>query len=162
MIKLSDKEYYLNGVSEEFFWDELDGITAGQATNPEFSYTTQYYAKFENIFGGRKVGNTFSVYLYRPITHAFRTEILSKGIVSKTENGIKITCNYEIPFWSLFMFVLIGFFIFLPVLLVSITSGIIFGAFGVGIYLMIVHSNYLNIKEEIKNQFIRIKRKANK
>ncbi|MBU2062517.1 MAG: hypothetical protein KKH44_11800, partial [Bacteroidetes bacterium] len=156
MIKISDKEYYLTGVSEVFFWDELDRITAGQATNPEFSYSTQYYANFENIFGGRKVGNKFSVYLYRPITRAFRTEILSKGIVTKIENGIKITCTYEIPFWSLLMFVLIGFLIFTPVFLLSITSGLIFGFIGVCIYSMIIYSNHSNIKEEIKKQFIRI------
>ena len=64
MIRLNTIEYYIEGVSEDSFWKRLDSITVGQEINPEFSYTTQYLGKFENVFGGRKRGNEFAIYLY--------------------------------------------------------------------------------------------------
>lgn len=162
MIKLSSQEYKLKGVTKDFFWRELDDITAGQWMNPEYGYTTQYYPNFENIFAGRKTKDKFSIYLYRPITKGFRTEILSKGVVSENKDGIQIKCKFEMPFWSILVFSIMSFLIFTPLYITSIFGGIIIFLFGIGIYVAIVYSNHRSIKMEIKKQFeiIEIKTEA--
>ncbi|HYQ58463.1 MAG TPA: hypothetical protein VEP89_14075 [Draconibacterium sp.] len=158
MIKLSSCEYTLKGVTKEHFWKELDSITVGQNMNPEFGYTTQYFAKFDNIFAGRKTKDNFSIYLYRPIFKGFRTEILSKGQLFEDKDGIRISCSFEIPFWSTLVFLVMSFILFTPVLLRSFTGGMIFALIGIGIYSAIVQSNHNSIKKEVKKQFERIEK----
>lgn len=158
MIKLSSKSYVIKNIDSESFFKQLDSITCGQAMNPEFSYSTQHLGKFENVFGGRKRGNKFSIYLYRPIEQGMRTEILAKGIVTPTEQGIAVDIRYEIPFWSILMFVLFGGLVFL---LFLGNLGWIMGMVPVFIllviYMAILNSNHIAVKSEIYNQFKKMK-----
>lgn len=162
MIRLSSKDYILKNVDKEFFWKELNSITAGQEMNPEFGYTTQHYSNFDNVFSGRKRNDQFSIFLYRPITRGFRTEILAKGKVFETKNDLKVDCNFEIPFYSFLMFVVLGL-IFTGLAYFHLKLGAFFlTAIGVAIYLVIMRSNQIEIKSEIEKQFQIIEKKSQK
>ena len=161
MIKLSSCNYSLKGVSQDFFWKELDKITVGQSMNPEFGYATPHFGKFENVFGGRKVNNEFSIFLYRPVTQMIRTEILSKGIVSEHDSGIIMKCRFEYPFWSLIMLLLLGSAFFVPFYHVSIVGSLIVCLIGTGIYCLVIRYNHSNIKYEMNKQLKLIEEKAN-
>ncbi len=160
MIKLSSQEYKIHGVSQELFWTELDNITAGQAMNPEFGYTTQHLLNFDNVFAGRRKDNKFSIYLYRPMTNIFRTEILAKGIVTVKKDMLLIESSFELPFRSIIICLLIGSIVFLPLYFTSIFGGIVFSLIGFFIYSIIVDSNHSNIKKELKKQLDKIEEKT--
>lgn len=159
MIKLSSKTYYIEGIEIKEFWDKLDKITCGQHINPELSYTTKHLGNFDNVFAGRKSGDKFSIYLYRPIEQGFRTEILAKGKIKEVADGIKIDIKYEIPMWSILAFIFICSLTLLPVwfLYSKIISVIITTIFSI-IYALVLNSNHNDIKKEIKNQFSKIKK----
>lgn len=159
MIKLSRQKYKIHGVSQKQFWSELDNITAGQAMNPEFGYTTQHLPNFDNVFAGRRKDNKFSVYLYRPMTNIFRTEILAKGIVTEKKDLLLIESSFELPFWSVIIFLIIGSIIFIPLYFTSFFGGIVFSLIGLFIYSIVVDSNYSKIKKELKKQIDKIEEK---
>lgn len=159
MILLSKKKYNLKNVPTDFFWKELDNITAGQNINPEISYTPQYFANFENIFAGRKIGDTFSLYLYKPKTFVFRTEILAKGRVKDFGNDIEIDCRFEIPFGSFIKFIIISFLINAPMYLTSIGGGLVLSAIIITIYSAVIGSNHNGIRTELQNQINTIENK---
>ena len=129
--------------------------------NPELSYTTQFFGNFDNIFAGQKKDDSFSIYLYRPITRGMRTEILAKGSVLPVENGIEVHVRYEIPFWSILAFVFLGGFAFLTF---YINSGLIIGSVVTGlfllIYVLILNANHNAVKNEILAQFKKIRDQA--
>ncbi|WP_299578362.1 hypothetical protein [uncultured Sunxiuqinia sp.] len=154
MIKLSSQSFQLKGISTEEFWTKLNGITVGQHMNPEISYTNAFDGNHDNVFGGRKKNNTFSLYLYRPIARGFRTEILAKGVVTtqNSSNELQIDCNYEIPFWSILMFLVFGGLIFLPAFAMSTTVGMVTTAIGVLIYGMIISSNHADMRKALNEQ----------
>ena len=154
MIKLSSKKYQIEEISFEVFWSKLDEITLGQNINPEISYTTIFEGNFDNIFAGKKSGDNFSVYLYRPLTSGFRTEILAKGKVSEIKNGLKISVRFEVPLWSILVFIFISsILLFLSwlsypeIIVIVITLAVSL------IYFFILKSNHKDIKMEIKKQF---------
>jgi len=153
MIKLSSKTYHIAEIETKQFWEKLDEITCGQHINPELSYTTKHLGNFDNVFAGRKSGNKFSIYLYRPIEQGFRTEILAKGKIKELKDGIK----YEIPMWSILVFIFIGSLTLLPLWFIysKIISVIITAIISI-IYLLVINSNHNDIKKEIKKQFIKI------
>lgn len=154
MIPLSTHSYILKNIDVKKFWKNLDDITFGQSLNPEFGYTTQYWGDFDNVFDGRKTGNAFSVYLYRPITESFRTEILAKGTVREWENGIKINIKYEIPFWSILVLILFGSLIMFSVWIsYSKVVSIVLISIILLIYILIINSNHNDVKREISSQF---------
>lgn len=158
MIKLSSKTYHITGIETAQFWDKLDEITCGQHINPEISYTTKHLGNFDNIFAGRKSGNKFSIYLYRPIEQGFRTEILAKGKIRELKDGIKIDINYEIPMWSILVFIFIGSLTLLPLWLNHSIIGIVITLIVSIIYLLVINSNHNDIKKEMKKQFIKFKK----
>lgn len=158
MIKLSSQTFILKGISTEEFWTKLNSITVGQHINPEISYTSVFDGNHDNVFGGRKKGNKFSIYLYRPIARGFRTEILAKGVVSNQNpnNELRIDCKFEIPFWSVLVFFLIASLTFLPLFAISKIAGIATTLIGMLIYGMIISSNCSDIKKELNEQFGKI------
>ena len=158
MIKLSSQSFILKGISKEEFWTKLNNITVGQHINPEISYTTTFDGNHDNIFGGRKTKNKFSIYLYRPVARGFRTEILAKGVVTNqnADNELRIDCKFEIPFWSILMFLVISSIIFLPLFAVSNVAGITLTSIGILIYGMIISSNHSDIKKELNEQLRKI------
>lgn len=162
MIILNKKIYILRGISREFFWKELDQITAGQHINPELSYTHWHTANFDNIFAGKKVGNQFSIYLFKPKTNFFRTEILAKGHVEETNDGIRIACNFELPFGSFIKLLIPSLLIFVPLLSYSVLSGIILLSFFVFAYSMLVLSNRDKLQKVMKEEFRKIKNSTKK
>ncbi|MGQ8337338.1 hypothetical protein ACUNWD_12375 [Sunxiuqinia sp. A32] len=156
MIVLSKEKYVLDGIKKEVLWNELDKITAGQNVNPEISYSTQYFPSFDNIFAGRKLGNSFSIYLYKPKINGFRTEILAKGTLHEEKNKIRIDCSFEIPFGSLMKFLILGFIFNVPFYLSSSTVGLIFSFIIVAIYATIISANHTDIKKTLSTQLKRI------
>ncbi len=154
MIKLSSQKYKLVGITKDDFWKKLNSITVGQNINPEISYSTQFDGNYSNKFGGRKKGNNFSIYLYRPITRGFRTEILAKGNVveDSSKNAINIYVNFEIPLWSIFMFLILSPLLLLPFYFLFETFGYIVILFGLGIYALILRSNHEDIVKELEEQ----------
>ena len=156
MIALSKEKYLLNGISQEVFWNELDKITAGQNVNPEISYSTQYFPNFDNIFAGRKIGNTFSIYLYKPKISGFRTEILAKGTLHEEKNKIRIDCSFEIPLGSLLKALILVFLFNIPFYLSSSTAGLIFSFIIVAIYTTLISSNHTDIKRTLSTQLKKI------
>ncbi|MDO1449421.1 hypothetical protein Q0590_24310 [Rhodocytophaga aerolata] len=162
MIPLSTRSFYLEGVTPDFFWKELDKITVGQSIDPEFGYTTPHFGKFDNVFGGRKVKNSFSVFLYRPISQLVRTEILAKGTVEEKSSGIRITCRFEYPFWSLLMLILLGSMLVSPFYMHSLEMGFMATLFGLFLYSLLVVYNHANIKQELSNQLKLLEQKAKK
>ncbi|MCL3782470.1 hypothetical protein EMN47_18970 [Prolixibacteraceae bacterium JC049] len=158
MIKLSSQSFILKGISKEEFWTKLDKITVGQHINPEISYSTTFDGNYDNVFGGRKEKDKFSIYLYRPLTRGFRTEILAKGVLSNqnSDNELRIDCNFEIPLWSIIMFLVIGSVLFLPFFAVSNAVGIVITSIGILIYGMIISSNHSDIKKELSEQLNKI------
>jgi len=161
VIKLSSKKYTLKELDQEVFFESLDEITCGQNMNPEFSYSTQHFGKFQNAFGGRRKGNQFSVFLYRPIEKGMRLEILAKGVVKSFENGVSIDVRYEIPFWSIFLFFILGGFISLSLFinLGLITSSITMCVLFL-IYLLILNANHNEVRKEVLTQFRKFEQKA--
>ncbi len=158
MIKLSSQSYILKGLTIDEFWTKLNNITVGQHINPEISYTTVFDGNHDNIFGGRKKKNKFSIYLYRPVTRGFRTEILAKGVVSNqnSKNELRIDCKFEIPFWSILMFTLIGCITFLPLFAVSLIVGTIITLLVFLVYIMIIISNHSDIRRVFDEQLRKI------
>jgi len=156
MIKLSSKTYNIEQISKGEFWKKLDEITLGQYINPEISYTTQFLGNFDNVFAGRKSENKFSIYLYRPITSGFRTEILAKGKITEISTGLKIDVRYDIPFWSIFALILLGSMTLLNIWVFynEIVSMVITSIITI-IYILIVRSNHKDIKMEIEKQFLK-------
>lgn len=164
MIRLSAVTYYLEGVSEDFFWKELDRITTGQSMNPEFGYNKPYSGKSENIFAGRKVGNQFSIFLLRsPWNQFFRSAILCKGIVAARGRGIMVKCSFEYSFRNLVMFALLALnvLIFIKLDPIPFADELFFGAIGIAIYGLVVIRNYSKIKYEMGKQLELIEEKAN-
>src|SRR6056297_2902298 len=155
MIRLNRKIYRLYNISESDFWSHFDKITVGQNINPEISYTTTFYGNFDNVFGGRKRNNKFSIFLYRPTTRGFRTEILAKGQVLQNEKKecLEIDCSFEMPFWSILMLFLLGTLFFTPFYFISLTAGIVITSIILFIYGLIVKSNYHNMVLELEKQF---------
>ena len=153
MIKLSSKTYTIKNISVDLFWANLDDITCGQNINPEISYTTPFWGDFDNVFAGRKVGETFSVYLYRPIYYGFRTEILAKGKVLKVVNDLKIGVTYEIPVWSTLIFLAFTGLLILMLAGNGIALTISAVTVIIALYSLIIHSNHNDIRREIARQF---------
>ena len=154
MIRLSSSRYRLTNITTDDFWKKLNSITVGQHTNPEMSYSTQFDGNYDNKFGGRKKGNNFSIYLYRPITRGFRTEILAKGNVVEdiSRNAINIYVNFEIPLWSIFMFLFLSPLLFIPFYFISETLGYLITLLGIVIYALILRSNHKDIVRELERQ----------
>lgn len=159
MIPLGKEKHVLTKISADDFWSYLDEITCGQALNPELGYSTPFYGNFENVFGGRKRGNTFTVFLYRPITSGFRTEILAKGKVrSIKEDALSIEISYELPFWSFSIFCLIQIF---PIALIFINwknpTGWFSALFLFIVYALVVWFNFEAMKKELNAQLEQFK-----
>ena len=154
MIRLSRKTYTLYNITESKFWDKLDKITVGQNINPEISYSTPFYGNFDNVFGGRRVKNKFSIFLYRPITRGFRTEILAKGKLKydESDNMIILDINFELPFWSILMIIILGAIFISPFYFLSIIAGIIINLIFLLIFGLIVNSNLFDVKLELDKQ----------
>ena len=156
MLKLSSGTYHLKEIDQKTFWNKLDAITFGQVMNPEMGYTTQYWGNFDNVFAGRRKDDDFSIYLYRPITEGFRTEILAKGTVKSGLQGILVEVNFEVPLWSILAFFFIGGTLFLSLWLSAaagiavITSGVLLIIYG-----LILNANHNSVKREIRKQFKR-------
>ncbi|WP_075591555.1 hypothetical protein [Labilibacter marinus] len=155
MIKLSSKKYKLVGITKESFWKKLNGITVGQNTNPEISYSTQFDGNYNNKFGGRKKGDKFSIYLYRPISRGFRTEILAKGklVENPGDKSLNIYVNYEIPFWSFLMFLSLAPMLFVALYFTYEPVGYLSVVLAFVIYVLIIRSNHNDINKEIEKQF---------
>jgi len=107
---------------------------------------------------GIKKDDKFSVYLYRPTTSSFRTEILAKGKILETSSGLKIDVRFDIPLWSIMAFIFIGsitlFYIWtfqneITAMLITILLATL--------YILIVRSNHKDVKMEIENQFKKFK-----
>jgi len=159
MIPLKSKTYHIENIELAEFWEELDKVTLGQSLNPEFGYVNQHVANFESTFAGRKSGKNFIVFLHRPLTQGFRTEILAKGTVSKFGRSLSVDINYEIPLHSLAMFLLL-------VSMVVIPTGVINPIVACGIFILmsiifylIVKSNLKKIQKEIKYFFNTVDKK---
>ncbi len=161
MIPISSHTYYLKHVTKDAFWSALESKTVAQYINPEFGYTTPFWGNFNNEFGGRRTNNFFSIYLYRPITRGFRVEVLAKGEIQIHNNQLVIKTNYEIPFWSFMMFVVIAgllsiqFVISLPAI-----GSIILIALMILIYGTITMSNYRDLKRVFERALIDMKADA--
>lgn len=162
MIPMSSHKYYLKHVTRDAFWAAIESKTVGQYINPEFGYTTPFLGNFNNEFGGRRTNNFFSIYLYRPITRGFREEVPAKGELQIHNNQLVIKTNYEIPFWSFMMFIVIAgllsiqFIISLPVI-----GSLIFIALMILIYGAITISNYLDLKRVFERVLIDMKAATN-
>ena len=158
MICLNRKIYRLYNITENEFWSRLDDITVGQNINPEMSYSTPYPGKFENVFGGRKVKDKFSIFLYHPITRELWIRILAKGQVSfdKKKETVVIDCRFEIAFWSIFILFLFGLFFITPSYFISLKTGIIVSGIVLLIYGLLIKSNYRSTVNELKKQFAKI------
>lgn len=158
MIKLSSESFILKGISKDEFWKKLNKITVGQHINPEISYSTTFDGNYDNVFGGRKKKDKFSIYLYRPISRGFRTEILAKGVVTDLypRNEIRVDCKYEIPFWSILMFFVIGIIVFFPFFAMSYVAGTAITSIGITIYGMIISSNHSDIQKVLNEQLRKI------
>lgn len=174
MIRLSTRKYYLEGVPEDFFWKELDKITTGQSMNPEFGYTRPLYWNAEGIFLGRKTGNQFSIFRYRPWSKFLGTLILCKGLVSARGSGIIINCRFGYPFSSLITFLILALWIFFiglyPISLypfsllypISFRNDLITGVIITGLYCLVIAYNLSNIEREMSKQLELIEKKAGK
>lgn len=163
MIRLATEKYYLEGVSEYFFWEELDRITAGQSLNPQLGYNRPLYAKPASVFAGRKTGNQFSVYLYGPVNRFFRTTILCNGLVSAKSHGIMINCSFEYPLWAFVrLMVLLGLVLLggIRVNAIPITNGLLVYLGGAVLYCLIIIYNLRTTKRELISQLGRIEHKA--
>lgn len=172
MIRLSARKYYLEGVSEDFFWEELDKITAGQSTNPEFGYIRPMSGNAKHIFLGRKTGNQFSIFRYRPWSKLVGTLILCKGIVSARGSGITINCSFGYPFSSLVMFVVLLLWVLvagsIPIALfpfhglysISFVDSAIAGLILTGLYCLLLAWNLSSIEREMAKQLELIEKKV--
>lgn len=162
MIRLSANKYYLERVPADFFWKELDKITAGQSLNPEFGYNRSYIGQSESIFVGRKVGNQFSIFLYRPLNRFFRTAVLCKGVVAEQGRGVMIKCSFEYPFWSLIMLPILALSVFVMHDPIPVINEFMAGAIGIILYCLVVAYNHSNIKREMGKQLELIEERASK
>lgn len=153
MISLNRKIYWLHNITEKDFWAHLDDITVGQNVNPEMGLTST--GNFENIFGGRKVKNNFSIFLYRPMARELWMKILAKGQVSydNKKECLVIDCRFEIPFWSILSLFFLGLSFVIPFYLISLNLGIIVNGIFLLIYGLILRANYRKIINELKKQF---------
>jgi len=156
MIKLNRKIYRLYNVTENVFWAHIDDITAGQNIDPEMGSTIP--GKLENIFGGKKVKNKFSIFLYRPITSELWMKILAKGQVSfdNKKECVVIDCRFEIPFWSILVIFFLGLCFVTPFYFISLNTGIIINSIFLLICSLILRANYRKIVNELKKQFDKI------
>ena len=163
LIPLKKIKYQLKNTPESEFWQHMDSITFGQKLNPELGYVTQFLGNFDNNFAGRKTGNEFSIYLYRPISQAFRTEILAKGTVESRPNRIEVDVKFEIPFHSILKFFLLGGLLSLLIMSQFSAPAGYFGVLFLFIsYILILRSNLGSVKTELEKQFEQILKKENK
>lgn len=163
MIRISSKKYHLKNVAPKVFWAELDTKTVGQKINPEISYSTQYWGNFDNVFAGRKVKDTFAIYLYRPIIKGFRTEILAKGKLTETNGQLVIHTSYEIPFWSVFVFILFGgLFSLKSMITLPFLGSFIFTALMIFLYGALIKSNYDDMKRIFEKELVGLENPSSK
>lgn len=166
MIPLSTTNYYLERVSEDFFWKELNKITAGQSLNPQFGYNRSLYKKSDRTFVGRKAGNQFSIFLYGALNRFFRSAILCNGIVSAQGRGIMIRCSFEYPLWSFLSFLILALSVYIglgtiPFVKVPLTiNKPLAGAIGIALYCLVVVYNLSRIKRELTRQLELMEEKA--
>lgn len=158
MIRLNRKIYRLHNITENDFWAHFNDITVGQNINPEMSFSTPFPGKFDNVFGGRKIKNKFSIFLYQPISREFWAKILAKGQVSFDDKRkcVIIDCKFEIPFWSILILLLLGLLIVTPFYFITLNLGIIINIIFLSIYGLILKLNHHKIIDELKKQFDKI------
>jgi len=156
MIRLSRKIYRLRNITENDFWAHIEDITAGQNINPEMG--SMFRGKFENIFGGKRVKNKFSIFLYQPISIELWMKILAKGQVSfdNKKECVVIDCRFEIPFWSILILFFLGLCFVTPFYFISLNTGIIINSVFLLICSLILRANYSKIVDEFKKQFDKI------
>ena len=159
MIKLSSQVYNMKGLTKTFFWEELNKISVGQYVNPELAYTTRYHAKKHHVFGGRKDQDKFSIFQHRPIYKSLLLGILTKGKISESKTGLKVECKFEIPLWSIFVFLFLSYLFFIRFSLISETAGILAAAIWLGVYILVLDLNHRSIKKVVEKTFREFKRK---
>jgi hypothetical protein len=91
-----------------------------------------------------------------------RTEILAKGMVVEKSSGIRISCRFEYPFWSLLMLILLGSMLISPFYTHSLEMGIMATLVGLFLYSLLVVYNHVNIKKELSKQLKVLEQKAKK
>ena len=158
MICLNKKIYRLHNITENDFWEQLNDITVGQNLSPEMGYSTQFVGKSKNVFGGRKVKNKFSLFLYRPITRELWIRILAKGQVlfDDSKDCLIVDCRFEIPIWSIFILLLFALFFVAPSYFVSLDTGIFISCIFLLISSLLIILNYRDIVNKLKKQFEKI------
>jgi hypothetical protein len=155
MIYLNRKMYWLHNITEIDFWKRLNEITVGQNISPEMGFSTPFVGKSENVFGGRKVKNKFSIFLYRPITRELWIRILAKGKVlfDDKKNCLLVDCRFEIPIWSIFILLLFCLFFVIPSYLISLKTGIIISSIFILLSCLLIFLNYRKTVNSLKKQF---------
>jgi hypothetical protein len=155
MICLSRKIYRLTNITETDFWKQLNNITVGQNLSTEMGISTPFVGKSENVFGGRKVKNRFSLFLYRPVTRELWIRILAKGKVlfDDKKNCLIVDCRFEIPIWSIFILVLFCLFFVIPSYFISLKTGIIISCIFILLSGLLIFLNYRKTVNSLKKQF---------
>jgi uncharacterized membrane protein YciS (DUF1049 family) len=159
MISLSTSGYYLEGVSEDFFWKELNKITAGGA-DPEFLDFPTTANKSQKTFYGRRLDNKFSISLNQHLEQFVRSGVVAKGIVSKKGSGLMIHCSFKYPVLSLFAVLTVASYIFVRFLPILLIQGLGFGLIVTGLYFLLIKRSHSTIKHELKKQMEIIEQKA--
>lgn len=161
MITLSTRGYYLKGVSEDFFWRELNKITVGGA-DPEFlgfptSTTTENSKK---TFYGRRVDNKFSISLNQNIAEFARAGVVAKGIVCSKGCGLMIHCRFEYPVLSLFLVTTFATYVFVRFLPLMWISCFLFALILTTLYLLMIQRSHSKIKIELADHLTSMEEKA--
>lgn len=157
MIPLSKKTYILRNIEINEFWEKLDAITHGQKLSPELGYTMPFEGDEKNIFAGRKTGNQFSLYLYRPKAKGSRIEILAKGTVVPEDKTLKVNVQFGIPFQSILSFLFLGSLIMVLIWVdQKIATSVFLTILISGFYFGVLVFNYNEIKQVLQKQLYKI------
>lgn len=159
MIPLSNCKYYIEGVSENFFWRELNKITAG-GIDPELIDYARTREKMKKVFVGRRIDNKFSISLNKQMTQFIRAAVVAKGAVMQNGSGLKIHCSFRYPAFSLFIVLASACYVFVRFLPISSQYDLLFGLIVTGLYGVLIYKNHLKTKTELVRQLEFIEQKA--
>lgn len=160
MIPLSTCSYYLDGVSENFFWKELNKITIGQSIDPNFGFDIPLAQKSQKIFIGRREDHKFSIFLNRQTALIPVTRLLAKGAVLQKGAGLMIHCRFTYPILSLILFITFGAAFLIEIFHSSIPTFFTVSLIVSVLYLLLILHNYSKIKHEVARQLEIIEQKA--
>lgn len=160
MLPISSCNYFLEGVSEDLFWRELNKITVKKGGELDLGYIGPTLEKSEKIFCGRRISNKFSLYLNHKWSALPWSQIIAKGEVSKKGSGLMISCQFTYPILSLIMIITFGSLIYSELFPITIASSLTFGFVVIALFVLVIRYNHLKIKHEMVKQLETIEQKT--